>query len=320
MSMGENIQEDSLGENKGEESKEPYLRADKPVTLPNHKEEREDETANPKSGIIDNNMEVQKHPHHVTHKKKWREYLLEFFMLFLAVFLGFVAENIREGQVERVKEKEYMVSLLSDLKKDTLSSGLTIMANSLYIAGEDSTLNFLCGNIQQQDSAELALVYFYKYCIYNTIISITDGTISQLKNSGGMRLVKNNDVISSINDYYNSVEIVRMQEEAIKEFLNIISKQAGEIFNYKANRKFIDSINSTETDILDLPLSTLMGWLTHGTPTMITTDNKDLSPFMNNMAYQVGLMHNYNLLIGDLKTEAVELMRIIRKDYHLGVE
>ena len=45
-------------------------------------------------------MEVQKHPHHVTHKKKWTEYLLEFFMLFLAVFLGFVAENISEGVVE----------------------------------------------------------------------------------------------------------------------------------------------------------------------------------------------------------------------------
>ncbi|MEP6713380.1 MAG: hypothetical protein ABJA37_13220 [Ferruginibacter sp.] len=27
-------------------------------------------------------MEVQKHPHHVTHKKKWGEYLLEFFYAF----------------------------------------------------------------------------------------------------------------------------------------------------------------------------------------------------------------------------------------------
>jgi len=47
-------------------------------------------------------MEVHKHPHHVTHKKKWTEYLLEFFMLFLAVFLGFVADNIRENSVERL--------------------------------------------------------------------------------------------------------------------------------------------------------------------------------------------------------------------------
>ena len=42
------------------------------------------------------NMEVHKHPHHVTHKKKWGEYILEFLMLFLAVFLGFLAENLRE--------------------------------------------------------------------------------------------------------------------------------------------------------------------------------------------------------------------------------
>jgi len=40
-------------------------------------------------------MEVHKHPHHVMHKKKWGEYLLEFLMLFLAVFLGFVAKSLR---------------------------------------------------------------------------------------------------------------------------------------------------------------------------------------------------------------------------------
>lgn len=56
------------------------------------------------------NMEVHKHPHHVTHKKKWNEYLLEFFMLFLAVFLGFIAENIREENVEKHREKQLVTS------------------------------------------------------------------------------------------------------------------------------------------------------------------------------------------------------------------
>src|SRR6476660_3728816 len=65
------------------------------------------------------NMEVHKHPLHVTHKKKWGEYLLEFFMLFLAVFLGFIAENIRENSVERHREKEFAQLLLLDLKADT---------------------------------------------------------------------------------------------------------------------------------------------------------------------------------------------------------
>jgi hypothetical protein len=50
-------------------------------------------------------MEVHKHPHHVTHKKKWGEYLLEFFMLFLAVFLGFVAENFEKEQLIGIEKR-----------------------------------------------------------------------------------------------------------------------------------------------------------------------------------------------------------------------
>ncbi len=42
-------------------------------------------------------MEVH-HPHHPTHKKKWAEYIIEFVMLFAAVTLGFLAENLREHQ------------------------------------------------------------------------------------------------------------------------------------------------------------------------------------------------------------------------------
>jgi hypothetical protein len=51
-------------------------------------------------------MEVH-HPHHPTHKKKWSEYIIEFIMLFTAVFLGFIAENIREHAVEQNRAKEF---------------------------------------------------------------------------------------------------------------------------------------------------------------------------------------------------------------------
>src|SRR5688572_29283964 len=74
------------------------------------------------------NMEVHKHPHHVTHKKKWGEYLLEFFMLFLAVFLGFVAENIREHSVERKREKEYARSLYDELYGDSVAIATKVSA------------------------------------------------------------------------------------------------------------------------------------------------------------------------------------------------
>ena len=42
-------------------------------------------------------------------------------MLFLAVFCGFLAENIREHSIERHREKEFMQTMISDLQEDTVS-------------------------------------------------------------------------------------------------------------------------------------------------------------------------------------------------------
>ena len=65
-------------------------------------------------------MEVHK-SHNLTHKKKWGEYLLEFFMLFLAVFLGFIAENVRETSAEHEHEKQYAQQLYTEFYADSIA-------------------------------------------------------------------------------------------------------------------------------------------------------------------------------------------------------
>ena len=63
-------------------------------------------------------MEVH-HAHHPAHKKKWSEYLLEFFMLFFAVTLGFFAENVREHQIVIERKNQNLVAMVQDLKRDS---------------------------------------------------------------------------------------------------------------------------------------------------------------------------------------------------------
>src|ERR1017187_7428191 len=66
------------------------------------------------------NMEVHHHPD-LNHKRKhFKEYFLEFLMIFLAVTMGFIAENIRENIVEHEQEKQFIISLINDLKLDTV--------------------------------------------------------------------------------------------------------------------------------------------------------------------------------------------------------
>ncbi len=52
-------------------------------------------------------MEVHHHPDLHHKPKKWKEYFLEFLMIFLAVTMGFFAENIRENYVEHKSAGDY---------------------------------------------------------------------------------------------------------------------------------------------------------------------------------------------------------------------
>src|SRR5688500_20355105 len=61
-------------------------------------------------------MEVHHHSH--TARKKWTHYFWEFFMLFLAVTLGFFVENQREHYIEGQREKKYIQSFYEDLTAD----------------------------------------------------------------------------------------------------------------------------------------------------------------------------------------------------------
>ena len=64
-------------------------------------------------------MEVHHHPDLHHKKKNFKEYFLEFLMIFLAVTLGFFAENIRESISSRDKENIDIRRLSRNLTEDS---------------------------------------------------------------------------------------------------------------------------------------------------------------------------------------------------------
>ena len=218
------------------------------------------------------NMEVHKHPHHIMHKKAWPEYLLEFTMLFLAVFLGFLAEYMLEHRIEKERELTFINSFYEDLTSDEktlprLVTNLTLQINaadSLQVMLPEARTN-LPGN----------LIYFYsRRLIRSQTINlyVNDRTNIQLRNSGGMRLIQNKQVSDSIVAYYNTVERIQflydhslIYKETLREafvpllngqdYQKVINANDGlvnpnEILYLKSNDS--DAINSTLLAISDI--------------------------------------------------------------------
>jgi hypothetical protein len=77
-------------------------------------------------------MEVHHHPQLEHKPKPWKEYLLEYIMIFLAVMTGFFAESYREHLNERTKEHEYVVNIKKDLINESKTLARISTRNTVF--------------------------------------------------------------------------------------------------------------------------------------------------------------------------------------------
>ena len=142
-------------------------------------------------------MEVHHHSHH---PKKWKEYITEFLMLFLAVSLGFMAENIREHQIEQNREKQYMVSFVADLESDIVNILEGMPRKDARMKAIDTLFQYFNEN-PNVTAVPAIIVKKMKRAAYDRSYVRNTTTINQLKNSGNLRLIRNRRVVDSIASY-----------------------------------------------------------------------------------------------------------------------
>jgi hypothetical protein len=170
------------------------------------------------------NMEVHHHPD-IHHKpKKWKEYFLEFLMIFLAVTLGFIAENIREQITESTKEKQYITGFIRNVKDDTANLRQVIEFYTRQVKGVDSMLTLAHTNMLIDSSRKsfyyLALQYLYSTSAFKS----NDATLQQLKSTGDYRLIEKDHTADSLAKYDAEIHSIYIQgsyyETYFKEILS----------------------------------------------------------------------------------------------------
>jgi len=120
-------------------------------------------------------------------------------MLFLAVFCGFLAENFREHQVEHQREKQYIRSLIQDIKTDTANINEWSAWYDKITASCDTVLEKF-DSLQNNFSGSARVNFFYVLDGFPDFI-YTDRTMQQLKNAGNLRLIRKSNVSDSILAY-----------------------------------------------------------------------------------------------------------------------
>jgi len=179
-----------------------------------------------------NVMEVHTHTH--TERKKFTHYLWEFFMLFLAVTMGFLVENIREHLVEHKRVKEYAESMLNDLKADTSQLHLLIGRYSFGADCVDSFINILA----KQDIKTIPtgkLYWFGLWGGFNNNFVSNDASFQQMKSSGSLRYISNKELSKKISLYDWQIRKINGITERDLTIYTETRKARGQIFDFRYN-------------------------------------------------------------------------------------
>jgi hypothetical protein len=259
-------------------------------------------------------MEVHHHAH--TPRKKWTHYFWEFFMLFLAITLGFFVENQREHIVEKNRAKEYARLLADDLSSDIGEFNRTKRVLNKIIAAGDSLGKIL--NTTDIKKVPGGKLYYYEYWSgWRWSVISRDATLQQMKNSGSLRYMHNTSLIRKILNYEESIKVIYMlqnkyEPEKIQNW-NLVQK----VF-YQDYFNILDADPQLARDSTGSgfsPSNQQNSFLETDYP--LYTHDKDILFELKNWAYNSS--RNYKVIVHDIETaraKAIELIEALKKEYN----
>lgn len=248
------------------------------------------------------NMETHAQDLHKAPGHGWKHYFFEFFMLFLAVFCGFLAENWREHIVEQEREKQYIESLVADLKSDQevlFKHIADVKASTLMM---DSLIAILNSPSQVVDNTG-RLYYLARLAPRLKPLSTNSRTFEQLKNSGNFRLIKKLGTSNKIMTYYEKFPLVHLLESINETEFTEYKKVAAKIFDPAVLVKMEGNNSEIKRITENHPLR--------------TTDNELLQELSVFSVYMHGTKTGMTGAAEELKVAGVELLEYLQKEYHL---
>jgi hypothetical protein len=243
-------------------------------------------------------MEVHAHTH--TPRKKWTHYFWEFLMLFLAVFCGFLAEYQLEHMIEKDREKVYMRNMLEDLKADTAAYNGYARTNMIVFSAIDS-LTYLLKSPERK--AKVNRIYFLARALSMRadLLFANERTYDQMKSSGQLRLIHNQEVSDSVSYYYNSLKQISNQNNRITARVDEYFLSMNKLFDAEILLKIFKERSEPKGETIKL----------------LSEDPMIINEVLTRAQYLYGTFsfaQNWGL---ERCNTAANLIELIKKNYHL---
>ncbi len=229
-------------------------------------------------------------------------YFFEFFMMFLAVFLGFLADNIRERLAEKKQERVYMQNMLEDLQADIALASNHAKNNKVVFELIETLVQLIKSPERKQYITKLAYTARMILPEFKQLY-LTERTYEQMKSSGTLRLISNQQVANGISSYYYSINELKKYNESIMVWATDYGNEMGQLFDGELLLKIIKEKKEIAADATAL----------------LTEDPIALNQLITSAQYLYGALILGEKIGNERSVAAQNLIDLINTEYKLGL-
>jgi len=252
-------------------------------------------------------------------RRKIKRYLAyafgEIILIVIGILIALQISNANEERQERARERQYMISLLSDLNSDIASVDHVVDGNRRQLDSLDLLLTQIVAHPQDDHARRRLYINSVKSTYWYLQAEFAEGTISQLKFAGGLQLIRYSDVSGAILRYEQGLRECENMNEEQRIYFHEVERNQKKLLDLSLAKKAYELIEADYLNML-LPLDRFEDYVLHG-DYFSDDDARLLQQYYGDVLFYRTSLNNLNAFYLRQKDMAEDLIALIRERYAL---
>jgi hypothetical protein len=229
----------------------------------------------------------------------------EIALVVIGILIALQINNWNEDRHDRKKEHEFLHSMLTDLREDLLTIDGAVRSNGFLLDRIADLLEILEEPLDRTEDQRRMFIYSAAYTYWYMRVEFSELTMSQLKSSGGLRLIGDPEVRRAMLKYEQGLASCKYMYTEIQNYFHAFEASQKKVLNMRLARQAFayiesDSRNMFESIEIFEPLVPVGRYLIDDDPKLLTVYYTDLMFYRTALHQAVNLLKQQKLLAESL--------------------
>ena len=239
----------------------------------------------------------------------------EIVLVVIGILIALQINNWNEDRLDRRKERELLESMLTDLREDLRTIDSAVRNNGFLVDRIADLLDLLGKPLTEPEDRREVFIHSAAYTYWYIRVEFSELTMSQLKTSGGLRLIEDPEVRRAMLRYQQGLAVCKYQYTEIQNYFHAYETSQKQVLNMKLARQAFAHIEENYLNMLE-PLETFEPLVPVG-PYLIDDDPKLLAVYFTDLMFYRTALYTVVVFLEQQKRMAESLIELIHDHYGL---